>query len=119
MDEAQDLTPLQLDMVKHMAASSDEVIYAGDDDQAIHRWTGVDVKKFITLTDNIEVLSQSYRLPRKIHGLSQKIAKRIHNRISKDFHPREEEGKIDYHLTLDTIPLHQGHGPSWLGPTVS
>ncbi len=110
VDEAQDLTPLQLDMVKHMAASSDEVIYAGDDDQAIHRWTGVDVKKFITLTNNIEVLSQSYRLPRKIHGLSQKIAKRIHNRIPKDFHPREEEGKIDYHLTLDTIPLHQG---SW------
>ena len=110
VDEAQDLTPLQLDMVKHMAVSSDEVIYAGDDDQAIHRWTGVDVKKFITLTNNIEVLSQSYRLPRKIHALSQKIAKRIYRRIPKDFHPREEEGKIEYHLTLDTIPLHQG---SW------
>ncbi len=110
VDEAQDLTPLQLDMVKHMAVSSDEVIYAGDDDQAIHRWTGVDVKKFITLTNNIEVLSQSYRLPKKIHALSQKIAKRIYRRIPKDFHPREEEGKIEYHLTLDTIPLHQG---SW------
>ena len=110
VDEAQDLTPLQLDMVKHMAASSDEVIYAGDDDQAIHRWTGVDVKKFITLTNNIEVLSQSYRLPKKIHALSQKIAKRIYRRIPKDFHPRQEEGKIEYHLTLDTIPLHQG---SW------
>tara|TARA_R100000951_G_scaffold44962_1_gene38301 strand:- start:1411 stop:2931 length:1521 start_codon:yes stop_codon:yes gene_type:complete len=110
VDEAQDLTPLQLDMVKHMAQSSDEVIYAGDDDQAIHRWTGVDVKKFITLTDNIEVLSQSYRLPKKVHALSQQIANRIQGRIPKEFHPREEEGKVEYHLTLDTVPIHKG---SW------
>jgi DNA helicase-2/ATP-dependent DNA helicase PcrA len=110
VDEAQDLTPLQLQLVKHMSEYADEVIYAGDDDQAIHRWTGVNVKKFISLTDNIEVLSQSYRLPRKIHALSQQVAKRIHNRIHKEFHPREEEGKLEFHLTLDTIPLHQG---SW------
>lgn len=110
VDEAQDLTPLQLNMVQHMSDYADEVIYAGDDDQAIHRWTGVDVKKFITLTDNIEVLSQSYRLPKRIHALSQQVAKRIHNRIHKEFHPREEQGKVEYHLTLDTIPLHEG---SW------
>jgi len=110
VDEAQDLTPLQLNMVKHMSEYADEVIYAGDDDQAIHRWTGVDVKKFITLTDNIEVLSQSYRLPKRIHALSQQVAKRIHNRIHKEFHPREEEGRVEYHLTLDTVPLHEG---SW------
>ena len=110
VDEAQDLTPLQLNMVQHMSNYADEVIYAGDDDQAIHRWTGVDVKKFITLTDNIEVLSQSYRLPKRIHALSQQVAKRIHNRIHKEFHPREEEGKVEYHLTLDTVPLHEG---SW------
>ena len=110
VDEAQDLTPLQLDLVSHIAQFAEEVIYAGDDDQAIHRWTGVDVKRFITLTDNIEILSQSYRLPRRIHALSQVVAKRITGRVPKEFLPRKEEGLIEQHLTRDTIPLHKG---SW------
>ena len=46
IDEAQDFTPLQWEMAKKIAAASDQVFIAGDDDQAIHRWTGVDVELF-------------------------------------------------------------------------
>ena len=110
IDEAQDLTPLQWEMVSHMRSNADRVVYAGDDDQAIHRWTGVDVKKFMDVTDNVEILSQSYRLPKRVFDLSQQIVKRIETRFEKEFYPTEEDGVVDYHLTLDSVPIHQG---SW------
>jgi hypothetical protein len=58
VDEAQDLTPLQWRMVELLAERADWVIFAGDDDQAIHRWAGVKVKLFMESSRNIEVLSQ-------------------------------------------------------------
>jgi len=54
VDEAQDLTPLQWTMVRHMAETAAEVVIAGDDDQAIHRWAGVDVRQFLRCSENIE-----------------------------------------------------------------
>jgi len=110
VDEAQDLTPLQWEMVDHMKANAENVVYAGDDDQAIHRWTGVDVNRFINATDNKTILSQSYRLPRAVWSLSQQVVKRIDNRIEKEFLPMEEEGLVEYHLSRHTIPYHKG---SW------
>jgi len=38
VDEAQDLVPLQWEMVGKLMANADETYFAGDDDQAIHRW---------------------------------------------------------------------------------
>ena len=46
VDEAQDLTPLQWDMVVKIAKGVDRVYIAGDDDQAIYEWNGADVKHF-------------------------------------------------------------------------
>jgi superfamily I DNA/RNA helicase len=74
VDEAQDLTLLQWNMVRHMAANAKEVVIAGDDDQAVHRWAGVEVSNFLQCSKNIEVLSQSYRLPRSVWRLAQKIS---------------------------------------------
>ena len=109
-EEFNDLTPLQWEMVSHMRSNADRVVYAGDDDQAIHRWTGVNVNKFMKVTTNVEILSQSYRLPKRIFDLSQQIVKRIHTRFEKEFYPTDEEGVVDYHLTLDSVPIHEG---SW------
>lgn len=110
IDEAQDLTPLQWDMVKAMAETSDRVLIAGDDDQAIHRWTGVDVKQFINMSPEREVLTQSYRLPRRIYDLGQRVAHRIRGRVPKLYHPREEEGLVKWHFDLGSVPLRHG---SW------
>ena len=44
VDEAQDLTPLQWDMVVKIAKNVDRVYIAGDDDQAIYEWNGADVR---------------------------------------------------------------------------
>ena len=49
IDEAQDLAPIQWKkMVKDvLVPNSEHVYYAGDDDQAIYSWMGVDVKHFL------------------------------------------------------------------------
>jgi len=110
VDEAQDLTPLQWTMVQHMATNTDEVWIAGDDDQAIHRWTGVDVKQFINMSPNRIVLEQSYRLPKKVFDVAQRIVGRIKDRVPKTYRPTDKEGSVRYHYGVSTLPLHTG---SW------
>jgi len=110
VDEAQDLTPLQWEMVFEIARNAKRVLIAGDDDQAIHRWTGVDVKRFMNASDNVRVLTQSYRMPRTVHELSQRIVKRIHDRQEKEFMPTDNEGRIDWALNQNDLDLSEG---SW------
>jgi len=110
VDEAQDLTPLQWTMVRTMSETAEEVVIAGDDDQAIHRWAGVNVSQFLRCSENIEVLSQSYRLPRSVWRLAKSITAKIEHRIPKEFHPREEEGSVQNIMRLGDAPLDQG---SW------
>tara|TARA_R110000764_G_scaffold66950_3_gene139416 strand:+ start:2306 stop:3835 length:1530 start_codon:yes stop_codon:yes gene_type:complete len=110
VDEAQDLTPLQWTMVEKMAATATEVLIAGDDDQAIHRWTGVDIRRFVGSTDRTEVLNQSYRLPRSVWELSMRISNRIPGRLEKEFFPKDEEGSVRTVGAIWHLPLHRG---SW------
>ena len=110
VDEAQDLTPLQWTMVEKMAEYADEVLIAGDDDQAIHRWTSVDVQRFIKSSDNIEVLNRSFRLPRSIWELSMRISRKIPGRLEKEFFPKQAEGRVTTVGSLWQLPLDSG---SW------
>jgi len=76
IDEAQDLSLLQWEMVRHLWKYAKKTYIAGDDDQAIFKWAGADVDHFIALKEevnDIKVLDQSYRIPGgPIHELSQK-----------------------------------------------
>lgn len=110
IDEAQDLTPLQWEMVRYIAPFAKRVIIAGDDDQAIHGWTGVDVKLFLNSSLNIRVLEQSYRMPMSVHQLSQRVVRRIKTRQEKFFKPTDYEGRVDYHSSHYELDLNQG---SW------
>jgi superfamily I DNA/RNA helicase len=110
VDEAQDLTPLQWQMVQKMAANAYEVWIAGDDDQAIHRWTGVNVLQFINMSPKKIVLEQSYRLPKKVFEVAERIVKRIKDRVPKTYRPTDEEGSVVWHYDLDSVPLDRG---SW------
>ena len=91
VDEAQDLTPLQWDMVEKAFANCDKVFLAGDDDQAIYDWSGGSVSRFLSYRNgsNTEILSQSYRLNSEILALSQSIVHEIAecNRQKKDVFP--------------------------------
>ena len=80
VDEAQDLTPLQWQQVSVLKQHAARVYYAGDDDQCIHRWNGVEVSHFMNACDNHRVLDQSYRVPKEVFKLANQIVKRIHYR---------------------------------------
>ena len=110
IDEAQDFTPLQWEMAAKIAAASDKVFIAGDDDQAIHRWTGVDVELFNECSNDIHVLDQSYRIPASVHRVAMGISDRIHDRHEKEFRSRDEEGEVEWIYHLEEAPLHEG---SW------
>lgn len=108
IDEAQDLSRQQWRLANHLVSRAKMVYIAGDDDQAIHAWAGADVETFLTLQGTKTVLEQSYRLPRKIHALCDRIVSRIHHRYPKKWHPRDVDGRINRINTLDTMPWEDG-----------
>lgn len=97
LDEAQDLTVLQWQVFYKMVLKAKRVYLAGDDDQAIYEWAGVERKFFIKFpaTDTIK-LEQSYRLPKSINNLAQNIISHVTKRVHKTTTSTEEDGSIYY-----------------------
>ena len=84
VDEAQDLTPLQWDMVVKIVKGVDRIYIAGDDDQAIYEWNGADVPFFKRFQVNHLVLKKSVRLNKNIHFFSKCLLNSMgDNRIAK------------------------------------
>jgi DNA helicase-2/ATP-dependent DNA helicase PcrA len=115
IDEAQDLSYLQWQMVRTIWKKSKKTYIAGDDDQAIFQWAGADIDHFIALkeeVDEIKVLEQSYRIPGgPIHELSQRIIANVSNRYDKVYKPRDELGVLKYHSDVTQVDMSQGQ---WL-----
>jgi DNA helicase-2/ATP-dependent DNA helicase PcrA len=112
IDEAQDLSHLQWEMVRSIWKKAEKTYIAGDDDQAIFRWAGADVDHFIALreeVDEIKTLNQSYRIPGgPIHELSQKIISRVKNRYEKDYKPRQETGILRFYTDITQVDMSKG-----------
>ena len=111
IDEAQDLSSVQWKMVELLADKAQHTFVAGDDDQAIYRWAGADIDKFLGLTGKITVLNQSFRIPATHHRLSQKLIHRVLHRHQKEFKPKDLEGDICWHRHSEQIDLEAGE---WL-----
>ena len=104
LDEAQDLTPLQW-KVAHLINNKCERFYvAGDDDQGIFGWSGADVTRFIKLEGASEVLTQSYRIPRSVWDIADRVSSRIRRRQKKEWSPRDADGSVRFvndHYRID------------------
>lgn len=111
IDEAQDLSPLQWNVIKKLSKESLSVTIAGDDDQAIFTWAGADVDEFINLPGSRTVLAKSYRVPAEIQRLANTIVSRVETRVSKGWEPRNALGTVDYVSDLSQVDLSQG---TWL-----
>lgn len=113
VDEAQDLCRLQWNIVNQLAEKSKNIFIAGDDDQAIFRWSGADVDYFLNLSKKYEtkILEQSYRLPSTIYKFSYDIVTQIEKRNEKKFKPTEVKGKVDYINDIEDIDMDKGE---WL-----
>ena len=115
IDEAQDLSLIQWEMVRSMWVNAKKTYIAGDDDQAIFKWAGADVDHFIALkteVNDIKILDQSYRIPGgPIHELSQKIITKVQNRFNKDYKPRTEHGILRRYSDVTQVNMSKGN---WL-----
>ena len=111
IDEAQDLSPLQWKLVNILTSKADRVYIAGDDDQAIFTWAGADVDHLVSISKDATVLSKSYRLPKSVYQIANKVIKRIHNRTDKVWDSKEEEGSVVSQASFEHVDLTQGE---WL-----
>lgn len=111
IDEAQDLSTSQWLMADCAFRNCKRVYVGGDDDQAIFQWSGADVSKFLSLEGEVIALNKSHRLPQKIWGFADHLARTIGQRFPKEWEGRNEAGFLDYHGCLDSVDLVEG---DWL-----
>jgi DNA helicase-2/ATP-dependent DNA helicase PcrA len=112
VDEAQDQSMLQWQVVEKLASTCEEVVIAGDDDQAIYRWAGAATEHFVDLPGQASVLGQSWRCPPEVQSLSHEIISRVQRRRPKEWAPRDGAGVVDRAMRFDQIDL--GDGPDIL-----
>lgn len=106
IDEAQDLTALQWQVVDIAFSKAKRIYIAGDDDQAIYEWSGADINHFLKLgEDEQEILPYSYRLPKMIFNEATALTKRISKRYKKKLQPRADLGQVIRCSSLDQIDL--------------
>jgi DNA helicase-2/ATP-dependent DNA helicase PcrA len=108
VDEAQDLTKVQWAYVESLFKDVDELYVAGDDDQAIYRWSGADIDTFLNLQGERKVLERSWRLPKEIWEYANKFTVRITQRYQKDWHPNESKGTLKFHTSARYVPIRDG-----------
>jgi DNA helicase-2/ATP-dependent DNA helicase PcrA len=98
-DEAQDLTPLQIKLLRHWNKHLKELYLVGDDDQSIYGFIGADStemirKDLIDTQINTNVLTVSRRLPEVIHKYSKDYIERNLKREEKAFTHNGQTGFI-------------------------
>lgn len=117
IDEAQDLSPLQWQVMDLFSThrSIKQVYVAGDDDQSIHGWAGADIHGMRKFEERFcgerEILSQSWRVPRAVHSVAVGIIKRVSNRVEKEYKPRDADGHVEMVGDVDISNLIKGNEP--------
>lgn len=97
VDEAQDMTPLQLKVVRNWEKSLQFYILVGDDDQCVYRFSGASPDALIAgdiPQENKIILKQSWRVPASVHRLAEKWIKKVSVREPKEYLPTEREGAV-------------------------
>jgi len=96
-DEAQDLSALEVALVTKWGRAAAAFMLSGDPNQSIYGWRGAHPDLFYdpeVSGDHRRVLSQSYRIPAKVHRLSQRWIGKLSVPHVLDYKPREEEGAV-------------------------
>ena len=98
LDESQDFTPSQWELIHYWVPHIKEMVLALDDDQALYQFSGANPHGGMEFEEKYKserlVLSQSYRLPKNVHELAVSFIKRIKNRVDKEYRPTDRPGSI-------------------------
>jgi DNA helicase-2/ATP-dependent DNA helicase PcrA len=95
VDEAQDMSKLEIRLVRKLAASTERLIIVGDPDQALYTWRGADPDEvFGADVDGIQILHQSYRVPRAVHAKAVEFIERMPGRMPVAYEARDQPGEV-------------------------
>ena len=97
IDEAQDLTKQQWEVCFKAFSAAKHIRIAGDDWQSIFAFQGASPQMFIDVaqTGQIVKLEESYRLPKAVATLADRIVQTIEHKIDKHcLTSKKEEGEI-------------------------
>lgn len=97
VDEAQDMTRLEMSLVRKWGSRMERLILAGDDDQLIFRFRGATPDALlggdVAEADRL-VLSQSWRLPSTVQAAAESWIRQVTRRQEKLYAPRPEAGLV-------------------------
>jgi DNA helicase II / ATP-dependent DNA helicase PcrA len=110
IDEAQDLSPLQISLVEKWFEPCTEIHVFGDDDQTIYGFNGATPEwlRHLATTCPCEILKHSHRVPRIAHHLANLIICRNRARVPKEYLPRGVEGQVVHLPTAKALALIDG-----------
>ena len=108
IDEAQDLSPLQWDVVDFISQRATKIFIAGDDKQSIFKFAGGDPKSLINRPGDRIVLDTSYRLPSTILKYAEKIASRIEEKQDYSVESKNKNGHVEHVHSLGEIDMSEG-----------
>lgn len=95
IDEVQDLSRLQLDLTHLWGEECDSVIYIGDADQALYRFSGASPEDFRDLVHEWgNVLKQSYRVSQAVYQYAISLIRKIKDREDVDYLPTDKPGRF-------------------------
>ena len=97
IDEFQDITPPQWRFIRAVYAPARDVVMAGDDDQSLYAWadaTPEDMFAERDAADENRILAQSYRCPRAVQVVSERLIAQVRERVNKTMRPRDAEGQV-------------------------
>lgn len=90
IDEAQDLTPAQQELVRRAVGKTGQLVVVGDPCQAIYAWRGASRSSFYDLSTGLPILplSESFRLPKAVARVAQRYVPELRPR------PEAPEGQV-------------------------
>lgn len=110
VDEFQDTSPLQWEVIKKLAVRADLWV-AGDDDQCIYEYAGAVPDILMDTPGRSTTLPMSHRLPVAVHNLAQRVTERITKRVAKNIACRRDEGKTEWITDPCMLDMNKG---SWM-----
>ncbi len=95
IDEGQDFTKLEIGVLRRWATQVHELWMVGDEDQTLYAFSGADPRNMLIPELPQEqkiILNQSWRIPRAVHAVAQKIIRRVTVREPKEYAPKDADG---------------------------
>lgn len=95
-DEAQDMSRLEMRLLRQWSIHATQLVVVGDPDQALYTWRGADPRAvFGDDPENVRVLSRSYRVPAAVHEVAVSMIRRCQDRLDVEYHPRQDDDGND------------------------